>query len=164
MTAMGEAVEGAIKGEAEKQAIGISQELDQFIKANDFQDPDVVDNLVRTLSSVVGFMGLGVAAGVFTGPGGAAAISSVAESSVEHGLVIKELIDLGMPPQEAYDKSAWVFMANLPMNFVIDRGLFRFLPEGSLGKAIKKFKGDPKRIALEIAKGSLKQARAEAIQ
>ena len=108
------------------------------------------------LSGVAGF-----AVGGEKGGRGAAAVM---ESAQEQGFVMKELIlNHGFTPEDAYKKSLLVFAANLPLNYVLDKWMFKGTPDKKFVKQLQSA-GGAKAIAGLLASRFGKAAIQEPLQ
>jgi site-specific DNA-cytosine methylase len=152
----------------EKSAEQVARELAEWTNAwmqnNSPADPKYRDSLYSAIGSMAAIAGPAAVMGLLSGPQGAQIGAAVVESAAEQGSVERELIaKYGMSAAEAHEKSLWVFAVNLPMNFVLDKGLFRALPGGELSKKLAAAVG-AKAIARVIAIDAGIAAAKEAIQ
>lgn len=126
------------------------------------EDPNMIDNIASGFGSLATFFIPG--AGVFKVAKAATAIPKIAkaaallgtsaqavlESGVEAGGVYNSLIEKGLSEDEARSQAGKAFVANLPLNYITDKWIFKWMPEG-------------KRVA-DALKGAGKESVQEGLQ
>jgi len=122
------------------------------------------DEAVGAFGSMLMILPPAIVAGLAGGPNASAAVSAMVESAAEQGNVEAELIDrYKMSAADAHNKSMWVFYANLPVAYLTDKALLRFLPDSPLVKQLAGLKGFRAKAGL-IAKDAALNAGKEFTQ
>ena len=149
-TGMVRGIGGALKAMGAKETGKTLTDSVEKFESNYLQvhDPNFVDDVSAAFGSAVTFLLPGRAAmkgakllTMFPKIVNLAATlgttaSAVLESAVEAGSVYEEMDKKGLPEGEKREAAGYTFVTNLPLNFILDKWIFKDLPEGKKIKAL----------------------------